>query len=101
MNCNVVVSTFTQFFSIPFSQQSVWQTQFGLRRAIGNCEANLRRLFIQKRYMIYFSYSLDLLPLVHQVSVVTYTHMWYNKMVHLLTSFRLFSVSDLQQQKHP
>ena len=34
--------------------------------------------------MIYFSYSLDLLPLVHQVSVVTYTHMWYDKMIHLL-----------------
>ena len=29
--------------------------------------------------MIYFSYSLDLLPLVHQLSVVTYTHMWYDK----------------------
>ena len=51
--------------------------------------------------MIYFSYSLDLLPLVHQLSVVNYTHMWYDKMFHLLTSFRLFSVSDLQQQKHP
>ena len=51
--------------------------------------------------MIYFSYSLDLLPLVHQRSVVTYTHMWYDKMIHLLTSSRLFSVSGLQQQKHP
>ena len=34
--------------------------------------------------MIYFSYSLDLLPLVHQLSVVTYTNMWYDKMIPLL-----------------
>ena len=34
--------------------------------------------------MIYFSCSLDLLPLVHQVSVVTYTHMWYDKINNLL-----------------
>ena len=71
-------------FSFPFLQQPVWQIQFGLRSAIVNCKANLRRVSIHIRRMIYFSCSLDLLALVYQVSVVTYTHMWYDKMIHLL-----------------
>ena len=49
-----------------------------------NYKANLRRLSIHIRRMIYFSCSLDLLPLVHQVSVVTYGHMWYDKINNLL-----------------